>query len=85
MTCNDCKNHYGFWKKIGRCQRCITQLIILSMSSWILWWLLFRNDLRSIESITLIMTGVVLNGLLLLHLWMRFVVQPWKQSKHREK
>jgi hypothetical protein len=81
MTCPHCKNNGWFWKKIGRCKRCMDQLTVLSVLCWIGWWFLFKDDPKSIESITLIIAGFAFNGLLALHLWMRFVILPWRKRK----
>jgi hypothetical protein len=81
MTCPHCKNNGWFWKKIGRCKRCMDQLTVLSVLCWIVWWFLFKDDPKSIESITLIIAGFAFNGLLALHLWMRFVILPWRKRK----
>ncbi|MFB9213964.1 DUF3624 domain-containing protein [Vibrio sinaloensis] len=84
MTCPYCKNNHWFWKKIGRCKRCMDQLTVLSVLCWIVWWWLFRDNPKSIESIALLMAGFAFNGLLALHLWMRFIVLPWqKRNKNK--
>ncbi|EDL67536.1 conserved hypothetical protein [Vibrio campbellii HY01] len=62
MACRSCKEHW-FWKKIGRCQRCMDQLTVLSVLCWIVWWFAFKDDPQSIESIALILP-IAFNGLL---------------------
>ncbi|ERB62626.1 hypothetical protein N779_25285 [Vibrio coralliilyticus OCN008] len=52
------------------------QLTVLSVLCWIIWWFAFRYNPQSIESIALIIAGFAFNGLLFLHLWMRFVILP---------
>jgi len=84
MTCPHCKNNGWFWKKIGRCKRCMDQLTVLSVLCWIVWWFLFKEDPKSIESITLIIAGFAFNGLLALHLWMRFIILPWQKRKKKQ-
>jgi len=84
MTCPHCKNNGWFWKKIGRCKRCMDQLTVLSVLCWIVWWFLFKDDPKSIESITLLIAGFAFNGLLALHLWMRFVILPWRKRSSRK-
>jgi len=81
MTCNNCEKQTWFWKKIGRCMRCVQQLTLLSIIATIAWWILFRDTPRSIESIALLMALASFVGLLGLHLWMRFIVFPLRGEK----
>lgn len=85
MSCNRCDGHW-FWQKIGRCKRCMDQLTVLSVLCWIVWWLAFREQPTSIESIALIVAGFAFNALLFLHLWMKYVILPWRarQSDSRK-
>ncbi|NAW67900.1 DUF3624 family protein [Vibrio sp. V27_P1S3P104] len=83
MTCNDCREHW-FWKKIGRCQRCMDQLTLFSVACWVIWFWLFRDEPRSIGSISLLFAGFAFNGLLFLHLWMKFVVLPWRKRQTKK-
>ncbi|MCY9845835.1 DUF3624 domain-containing protein [Vibrio caribbeanicus] len=69
MTCSYCKNNPWFWKKIGRCTRCIKQLSVLCCLCVPSWWLIFRDTPTSIGSITLLMACFCFLGLLFLHLW----------------
>ncbi|WP_264874383.1 DUF3624 domain-containing protein [Vibrio agarivorans] len=80
MSCQNCQQHWS-WKKIGRCQRCMDQLTVLSVACWGLWWFFFRDDPKSIESITLMMAGFAFNVLLVLHLLMKFIVLPMRGKK----
>ncbi|HAT8492879.1 DUF3624 domain-containing protein [Vibrio vulnificus] len=84
MSCNDCSQHW-FWKKMGRCQRCLDQLTVLSVVCWIIWWFAFRDNPTAIESIALIVAGFAFNLLLFLHLWMKYVILPWQARKLSEK
>ena len=83
MTCKYCEDNW-FWKKIGRCQRCMDQLTVLSVLCWGVWWFVFRDEPKSVESIALIFAGFAFNGLLFLHLWFKFVVFPWQKRKKGE-
>ncbi|MEZ8825718.1 DUF3624 domain-containing protein [Vibrio amylolyticus] len=83
MTCKTCENSGWFWKKIGRCKRCMDQLTALSVLCGVVWWFTCRDEPTSIESIALIMAGFAFNGLLFLHLWMKFIVLPLKEKKGR--
>ncbi|ASK54345.1 hypothetical protein CGT95_03845 [Vibrio metoecus] len=83
MACGECSEHW-FWKKIGRCQRCMDQLTVLSVLAWIVWFWGFKDDPTSIESITLIFAGFAFNGLLFLHLWMKYVILPWRKRQGKE-
>ncbi|WP_284191786.1 DUF3624 domain-containing protein [Vibrio zhanjiangensis] len=80
MPCQYCNEHW-FWKKVGRCQRCMKQLICLSIFSWLAWWYAGASNPKSIESVTILVAGFGFHALLFLHLWMRFVVFPWRRKK----
>ncbi|WP_093274215.1 DUF3624 domain-containing protein [Vibrio xiamenensis] len=80
MTCPHCQTHW-FWKKIGRCQRCMDQLTALSVICWLVWWFAFREQPKSIQSIALLVAGFGFNALLFLHLWMRFVILPLRKRR----
>ncbi|MGC7892273.1 DUF3624 domain-containing protein [Vibrio anguillarum] len=84
MPCNNCQSSW-FWKKIGRCKRCMDQLTVLSVGCWLVWWWLCRENPKTIESISLLIAGFAFNGLLFLHLWMKFVVLPWRKRQGRDK
>lgn len=84
MSCYDCQTHW-FWKKIGRCQRCMNQLTVLSVLCWIIWWFTCRDTPRTIESITLLMAAFACNSLLLLHAWMKFVILPLRKHSGKDK
>ncbi|USD66606.1 DUF3624 domain-containing protein [Vibrio sp. SCSIO 43136] len=73
MSCQNCQSNW-FWKKIGRCHRCMVQLAVLSLICWPTWWWLYRETPTSVESIGLFMTACAFSGLLLLHLVMKFLV-----------
>ncbi|WP_104400108.1 DUF3624 domain-containing protein [Vibrio penaeicida] len=77
MPCRTCQENW-FWKKIGRCQRCMDQLTVLSVVCWVIWWFILKESPNSIQSVTLIFAGFAFNGLLAMHLWMRFVIFPWQ-------
>ncbi len=79
MACSNCKQSW-FWEKIGRCQRCINQLMVLSVSCWLIWLLFFKQEPRDIKSIALIMAGLAFSILLFLHLWMKFIVIPLRKN-----
>ncbi|MDV7105448.1 DUF3624 domain-containing protein [Vibrio sp. TH_r3] len=79
MTCKYCHSNW-FWEKIGRCNQCMNQLTVLSALCWIVWWWFYRNDLRSVESITLIVAGFTFNFVLFLHLLFKFVVIPLQKK-----
>ncbi|MBL4261547.1 DUF3624 domain-containing protein [Vibrio fluvialis] len=84
MACNDCRENW-FWEKIGRCQRCIDQLTTLSVLCWVVWYFAFKDDPRSIQSIALIVAGFAFNALLFLHLWMKYVILPWRKRQGNDK
>ncbi|WED22060.1 DUF3624 domain-containing protein [Vibrio sp. JC009] len=79
MSCKYCNDNW-FWKKIGRCKRCMDQLTVLSVLCWVIWWFAFRDNPASVESIALIMSGFAFNGLLFLHLLYKFIVIPYKKK-----
>ncbi|MGO1296051.1 MAG: DUF3624 domain-containing protein [Vibrio sp.] len=78
MACNDCSENW-FWKKLGRCKRCMDQLTSLSVVCWVVWFVWFRETPTSIGSIALLIAGFACNALLFLHLWMKFVILPFKK------
>ncbi|EEX35527.1 hypothetical protein VIC_000090 [Vibrio coralliilyticus ATCC BAA-450] len=59
------------------------QLTVLSVLCWVIWWFAFRDNPLSIESIALIIAGFAFNSLLFLHLWMRFVILPWRRRNKK--
>ncbi|MCL1097369.1 DUF3624 domain-containing protein [Shewanella gelidii] len=67
MACDACFSTV-FKQKIGRCKRCMVQLTLLSAVSWPLWYWLYFEDIRSVESIALLFFAFAFSGLLLLHL-----------------
>lgn len=77
MSCQTCSSHW-FWKKIGRCNRCMIQLTVLCLLFWPTWFWWGKEEPKSIESITLIFFGLACHGLLLLHLLMKFVIIPFQ-------
>lgn len=80
MGCQTCSSNW-FWKKIGRCTRCMIQLTVLCLLFWPAWFWWGIKAPKSIESITLIFFGIACHGLLLLHLVMKFIIIPFKQSR----
>ncbi|MFA0415564.1 DUF3624 domain-containing protein [Vibrio renipiscarius] len=82
MSCSTCQQSW-FWQKIGHCMRCVYQLTGLSIIVSVIWWLVFRDTPKSIESIALLAAIVAFSGLLILHLWMRWVVIPLQSNKRK--
>ncbi|WP_394249214.1 DUF3624 domain-containing protein [Vibrio profundi] len=76
MTCPHCNKENKLSQKLGRCHRCMIQLTVLSIVGWGIWWVVFRDSSKSINSITLIMANSAFNGLLTLHLLMKFIFLP---------
>ncbi|MFA0143433.1 DUF3624 domain-containing protein [Vibrio kanaloae] len=81
MTCVHCNKNEKIFNKLGRCQRCMNQLMVLSIISWGTWWLFFREDPKTINAIALMMAACVFSGLLSLHWFMKFVVLPLRNKK----
>ncbi len=67
MTCKNC-NSTIFRQKIGRCKTCMWQLTVLSLISWPLWWLLYADSPKQINSIALLFFCTAFTSLLALHL-----------------
>ncbi|AVT46283.1 DUF3624 domain-containing protein [Shewanella baltica] len=67
MSCSDC-NTSIFRQKIGRCKRCMWQLTALSAIGWPLWWWLYYDAPREVNSIALLFFCTAFTGLLALHL-----------------
>jgi len=80
MGCQTCSANW-FWKKIGRCRRCMIQLTILCLLFWPLWFYWGKTDPKSIQSITLVFFGILCHGLLLMHFWMKFIIIPLLEKK----
>ncbi|MGO2160564.1 MAG: DUF3624 domain-containing protein [Vibrio toranzoniae] len=81
MTCVHCNKNEKTFNKLGRCQRCMNQLMMLSIISWGAWWLFFREDPKTINAIALMMAACAFSGLLSLHWFMKFVVLPSRNKK----
>ncbi|MCK8087671.1 DUF3624 domain-containing protein [Vibrio sp. 1CM8B] len=81
MTCIHCNKSEKIRNKLGRCQRCMNKLMVLSILSWGVWWLFFREDPKTINAIALMMAAFAFTGLLSLHWVMKFVVLPLKGKK----
>ncbi|MCZ8500095.1 DUF3624 domain-containing protein [Vibrio lentus] len=82
MTCVHCNKNEKIFNKLGRCQRCMNQLMVLSLVSWGTWWLFFREDPKTINAIALMMAALAFSSLLSLHWIMKFVVLPLRKKKH---
>lgn len=67
MTCKACDSSI-FKQKIGRCKTCMWQLTALSLIGWPLWWWLYADSPKQINSIALLFFCIAFTGLLTLHL-----------------
>ena len=63
--------------------RCVYQLSALSAICSMVWWLTLRDTPKSIESIALLAAIASFSGLLILHMWMRWVVIPLQSNKRK--
>ncbi|MEZ8692522.1 DUF3624 domain-containing protein [Vibrio splendidus] len=81
MTCIHCNKSEKIRNKLGRCQRCMNQLMVLSILSWGAWWLFFKEDPKTINAIALMMAAFAFSRLLSLHGIMKFVVLPLRNKK----
>ncbi|MCS6178208.1 DUF3624 domain-containing protein [Shewanella baltica] len=79
MSCSDC-NTSIFRQKIGRCKRCMWQLTALSAIGWPLWWWLYYDAPREVNSIALLFFCTAFTGLLALHL----IVLAYRRLRGRE-
>ncbi|ABS07697.1 DUF3624 domain-containing protein [Shewanella baltica] len=79
MSCGDCKTEI-FRQKIGRCKRCMWQLTALSAIDWPLWWWLYYDAPREVNSIALLFFCTAFTGLLALHL----IVLAYRRLRGRE-
>ncbi|MGI2056025.1 DUF3624 domain-containing protein [Shewanella baltica] len=79
MSCSDC-NTSIFRQKIGRCKRCMWQLTALSAIGWPLWWSLYYDAPRDVNSIALLFFCTAFTGLLALHL----IVLAYRRLRGRE-
>lgn len=67
MACEACFSTV-FRRKLGRCKTCIWQLTILSVTFWPLWYSLYHETPRTVNSIALLFFCCTFTGLLMLHL-----------------
>ncbi|WP_371870492.1 DUF3624 domain-containing protein [Neiella marina] len=67
LACDDCISTV-FKRKLGRCKICALQLSLLSLICWPLWYWLYADSPKSVESIALLFFSGAFTGLLLLHL-----------------
>ncbi|WP_299016884.1 DUF3624 domain-containing protein [uncultured Photobacterium sp.] len=67
MGCRNCKTSNLFRKKLGRCRQCMTQLAILSLSSWSAWFYFYLPTPKAVESITLLFAASAFSLLLIAH------------------
>ncbi|MBO7912388.1 DUF3624 domain-containing protein [Vibrio splendidus] len=81
MTCIHCNKSEKIRNKLGRCQRCMNQLMVLSILSWGAWWVFFKEDPKTINAIALMMAAFAFSSLLSLHGIMKFVVLPLRNKK----
>ncbi|MCW4440142.1 DUF3624 domain-containing protein [Vibrio splendidus] len=81
MTCIHCNKSEKIRNKLGRCQRCMNQLMVLSILSWGAWWVFFKEDPKTINAIALMMAAFAFSSLLSLHWIMKFVVLPLRNKK----
>ncbi|WP_073584913.1 DUF3624 domain-containing protein [Vibrio quintilis] len=82
MPCKYCDQNW-FWKKIGRCQRCINQLTVLCILFWVFWFSWGNAHSKETGVIALIVFGGAFHCLLALHLWMKFITLPLRKHKHK--
>ncbi|MFA0070682.1 DUF3624 family protein [Vibrio breoganii] len=55
--------------------------MVLSILSWGVWWLFFKEAPKTINAIALMMAAFAFSGLLSLHWIMKFVVLPLRNKK----
>lgn len=67
MGCPHCHQAQAFRRKLGRCRRCIGQLILLSLLSWSAWLYYYLPTPTRVESITLLFAATAFSLLLLAH------------------
>ncbi|MEJ2764534.1 DUF3624 domain-containing protein [Photobacterium sp. MCCC 1A19761] len=67
MGCPHCHHSQAFRRKLGRCRRCILQLILLSTLSWCAWFYYYLPTPTQVESITLLFAASAFSLLLLAH------------------
>ncbi|PSW19240.1 DUF3624 domain-containing protein [Photobacterium sanctipauli] len=54
-------------QKLGRCRRCVLQLLLLAPLSWLVWWYFYLATPTSVESLTLLFAASGFTALLALH------------------
>lgn len=65
---------------MGRCKRCMWLLTALSAIGWPLWWWLYYDAPREVNSIALLFFCTAFTGLLALHL----IVLAYRRIRGRE-
>ncbi|UTT83701.1 DUF3624 domain-containing protein [Vibrio pelagius] len=83
MTCKHCNKSEKIRDKLGRCQRCMNQLMVLSLLSWGAWWLFFSDQPKSINAIALLMAASAFSGLLMIHWIMKWLILPRRSKRKR--
>ncbi|MGL5335705.1 MAG: DUF3624 family protein [Enterovibrio sp.] len=80
MSCEPCDLVTNSIKeKLGRCKRCVWQLVILQLILWLMWFAKFYDTPRSIEAIIIYFALAASAILLLLHL-LAFIWRRWIKS-----
>lgn len=80
MACQYCDTHW-FWKKIGRCRRCMLQLSALCFIFWPCLWLLPSHFTQPVQLIALLAFGIVCHALLALHLIMVVAIKLGREKQ----
>ncbi|MGX9418038.1 DUF3624 domain-containing protein [Vibrio sp. RC27] len=81
MACNSCDKNW-FFKKIGRCNRCIKQLTVLCLITWVFWFVWGTHNSRQVETIAVLIFGLGFHLLLIAHLGMKLLLLN-RSDKHR--
>ncbi len=84
MSCQRCRTDI-FKQKLGRCTRCIKQLIFLAIGGWFTWLEFFQATPYRIEAIATLIISILFSSLLILHLFMmgyyRLTTKNTRQNK----
>ncbi|MGF1699919.1 DUF3624 domain-containing protein [Photobacterium makurazakiensis] len=66
MNCHNCTSS-RIKQKLGRCRRCMLQLLLLAPLTWTAWWYFYRTTPTTVESLTLLVAAGAFSFLLCLH------------------
>ncbi|MGF1680975.1 DUF3624 domain-containing protein [Photobacterium minamisatsumaniensis] len=83
MSCHTCTSS-RIKQKLGRCRRCVIQLLLFVPASWGAWWYFYRTTPTTVESLTLLCAAGIFSLLLCLHGLSALKIHYSHSSKHKK-